>query len=55
MKIIFQSPKRDRRQRRPSESDGSFVLEQTVHEDGKPARTRNWRMHAVGPNRFTGR
>ena len=55
LKIIFQSPKKmavDSIGR--AESDGSLVLEQVVHEPGKPARTRYWRMRKTGPNRFEG-
>ena len=53
LKVIFQSsktmtvdseaaPKRTAR----------LVLEQTIHEPGKPPRTRYWRMRQTGPNRF---
>jgi hypothetical protein len=31
-----------------------FVLIDTVHEQGKPARIRKWLMHPSGPGRFTG-
>jgi len=31
-----------------------FVLVDTVHEQGKPARVRKWVMHPSGPGRFTG-
>jgi hypothetical protein len=31
-----------------------FVLVDTVHEEGKPARIRKWVMHPSGPGRFTG-
>ena len=31
-----------------------FVLIDTVHEQGKPARVRKWVMHPSGPGRFTG-
>lgn len=34
--------------------EGDFVLIDTVHEEGKPVRTRIWVMRASGPNRFTG-
>ncbi|HYX47476.1 MAG TPA: DUF3833 family protein [Sphingomicrobium sp.] len=55
LKIIFQSPKKmtvDSAGR--SETDGSLVLEQVVHEPGKPPRTRYWRMRQAGPDRFEG-
>jgi hypothetical protein len=34
--------------------EGEFVLIDTVHEEGKPVRTRTWVMHPVGPGHFTG-
>ena len=37
-----------------AEKDGSLVLQQVIHEPGKPARTRYWRMRQTGPNRFEG-
>jgi hypothetical protein len=55
LKIIFQSPKRmsvDSEGR--TEKDGSLLLEQTIHEPGKPPRTRYWRLRETGPNRFDG-
>jgi hypothetical protein len=37
-----------------AESDGSLVLEQVVHEPGKAARTRYWRLRQTAPDRFEG-
>jgi hypothetical protein len=35
--------------------DGNeFVQVDTVHEEGKPVRTRTWHMRELGPNHFTG-
>jgi len=34
--------------------DGALLLEQVVHEEGRPARRRSWRLVRSGPNRFTG-
>jgi hypothetical protein len=34
--------------------EGEFVLIDTVHEEGKPVRSRTWVMRAVGPDHFTG-
>lgn len=34
--------------------EGEFVLVDTVHEEGKPVRTRTWVMHPAGPDHFTG-
>ena len=36
------------------DKDGSLVLKQVIHEPGKPARTRYWRMRQDGPNRYSG-
>jgi hypothetical protein len=33
---------------------GDFVLVDTVHEEGKPVRTRKWVMRPAGPDHFTG-
>jgi hypothetical protein len=34
--------------------EGEFVLIDTVHEEGKPVRTRAWVMHPIGPDHFSG-
>ena len=55
LKIIFQSAKQikvDSFGR--GEKDGSLLLEQTIHEPGKPPRDRAWRLRQTGPNRFEG-
>jgi hypothetical protein len=55
LKIIFQASKNisvDSEGR--AEKDGSLLLEQTIHEPGKPPRTRYWRLRQTGPNRFDG-
>lgn len=55
LKIIFQAPKKiavDSVGR--SEKDGSLLLEQVIHEPGKPARTRYWRLRQIAPDRFEG-
>ena len=43
LKIIFQSAKHM-----------SVDLKQVIHEPGKPARTRYWRMRQTAPDRFEG-
>lgn len=55
LKIIFQPPKRlsDDSEGR-TESDGSLLLRQVIHEPGKPPRTRYWKLRQTGPNRFAG-
>jgi Protein of unknown function (DUF3833) len=35
-------------------ADGAIGLEQSVEEQGKPARTRRWSLHEVAPGRFAG-
>ena len=35
-------------------ADGALLLEQVVHEEGKPVRRRSWRLVRAGANRFTG-
>ena len=55
LKIIFQSAKKMSVDSEGfAESDGSLVLKQIIHEPGKPARTRYWRMRQAGPNRYEG-
>ena len=34
--------------------DGALVLTQTIHEPGKPPRTRIWRMRRDSPSRYSG-
>ena len=55
LKIVFQTAKKmsvDSVGR--AEKDGSLLLEQTVHEPGKPARVRYWRLRQTAPDRFEG-
>jgi hypothetical protein len=55
LKVIFQPTKKisvDSVGR--DEPDGSLLLEQTIHEPGKPSRTRYWRLRQSGPGRFEG-
>ena len=55
LKIVF---KRSVRMSVDSEGvqdrDGSLLLKQIVHEPGKPARTRYWRLRKVGNKAFEG-
>jgi hypothetical protein len=37
-----------------AEKDGSLLLEQVIHEPGKPPRTRYWHMRQTAPDRFEG-
>ncbi|HZG46085.1 MAG TPA: DUF3833 family protein [Allosphingosinicella sp.] len=34
--------------------DGSVILAQEIREEGKPARTREWRLRQVAPGRYAG-
>ena len=55
LKIVLQSPKRvsvDSVGR--VERDGSLVLTQRIAEQGKPPRSRTWRLREIGPGRFGG-
>jgi len=55
LKVIFESPEKisvDSEGR--AEKDGTLVLEQVIHEPGKPARTRFWRLREAAPNRYEG-
>ena len=55
LKVLFQPSKRITVESvGSSEKDGSLVLRQTIHEPGKPPRTRYWRLRETAPNRFEG-
>jgi Protein of unknown function (DUF3833) len=55
LKVIFQSAKQMKVDSFGRvEKDGSLLLEQTIHEPGKPPRSRAWRLRQTGPNRFEG-
>lgn len=55
LKVIFESPQHmttdnDGRE----DKDGWLVLEQVIHQPGKDARTRTWRLRQTAPDRFEG-
>ena len=55
LKIIFQATKTMSVDSvGTAEKDGSLLLKQIIHEPGKPARTRYWRMRQTGPHSFAG-
>ena len=55
LKVIFQAPKKITVDSEgTAEKDGALVLKQIVHEPGKPARTRYWRLRETDHNRFEG-
>jgi hypothetical protein len=37
-----------------TQSDGSVLLKQTIHEPGKPPRARQWHLRQIGNGRFEG-
>ncbi len=37
-----------------SEADGAIALDQTISEQGRPVRTRSWRLREVAPGRYEG-
>ena len=55
LKVIFQSAKQIKvNSFGRAEKDGSLLLEQTIHEPGKPPRNRTWQLRQTGPERFEG-
>jgi hypothetical protein len=55
LKVIFSSTERiqtDNEGR--AEKDGSLVLQQVIHEPGKPPRTRYWRLRQTAPAVYEG-
>jgi hypothetical protein len=55
LKVLLQSPKKISVDSVGStEKDGSLLLAQTIHEPGKPPRSRYWRLRQTGPNRYEG-
>jgi hypothetical protein len=55
LKVTLQSPHTIRVQGNGHvEADGLLVLHQTVEQDGKVVRTREWRIREVSPGRYGG-
>ncbi len=55
LKVIFKSPKSVRVQSRGRKlPDGTLVLVQDIAEEGKPRRSREWRMREISPGQFSG-
>ena len=55
LKIIFQSPQHIQVDNLgTAEKDGTLLLQQVIHQPGKPTRTRYWRMRQTGPQTFEG-
>lgn len=55
LKVIFRPAKSVHVQSRGRiQPDGTLVLVQDIAEEGKPRRTREWRMREVSPGRFSG-
>ena len=55
LKAVLQKPKTIRVESVGTEQkDGALLLTQTIHEPGKPPRTRTWRMRREGAGRYSG-
>ena len=55
LKAVLQKPKTIRVESVGTEQkDGALLLTQTIHEPGKPPRTRSWRMRREGAGRYSG-
>lgn len=55
VKVMMKKPYRTRSIGRGEiRRDGSLVLVQRVHEEGKPAHERRWHIRKVGPGRYAG-
>ena len=54
LRIAMQKPKKLVVESVGRKEGDSFVLVDTVHEEGKPVRQRKWVMRAAGANRYTG-
>lgn len=55
VKVVMKKPYRSRSVGRGEiRSDGSLLLVQRVHEDGKPPHERRWHIRKVAPGRYSG-
>jgi hypothetical protein len=55
LKVIFSAPEKiEVDNEGAAEKDGWLLLKQVIHEPGKPARTRYWRMRQTAPATFEG-
>lgn len=54
LKIAMQEPKKLIVDSVGRTEGNSFVLTDTVREEGKPVRTRKWVMRPAGPGKYTG-
>jgi hypothetical protein len=54
LKIVFHSPHKLIVDSIGKREGTDFIQVDTVHEEGKPVRTRTWRMRETGPNHFAG-
>ena len=54
LRITMQKPKKLVVDSVGRKDGNSFILIDTIHEEGKPVRQRKWVMRAAGPNRYTG-
>jgi hypothetical protein len=54
LKIVLRRGRGVRVEGRGRVEQGTLVLDQRVAEEGKPPRTRTWRIRAVAPGRYAG-
>lgn len=54
LKIVFHSPHKLIVDSVGHREGREFIQVDTVHEEGKPVRTRTWRTHEVSSNHFVG-
>ena len=55
LKVIFSAPEKiEVDSEGTAEKDGSLLLKQVIHQRGKPARTRYWRLRQTAPATFEG-
>ena len=54
LKITMQKPKKLVVDSVGRKDGATFILMDTVHEEGKPVRQRKWVMRPAGANRYTG-
>lgn len=55
LKLIFSSPRAIHvRSEGAVQGDGTIVLDQVIDEEGKPSRTRRWRLRHEGGGRYSG-
>ena len=55
LKVVMRGPRAIRvKSRGRTDPDGTLIVDQVIHEEGKPARARSWRLREVAPGRYAG-